>query len=253
MVMTVLETRGLRKYYGEGEGLVKALDGVDLKVEQGEFVSIVGTSGSGKSTLLHMLGGLDYPTEGSVFVDGKDISLLKDDALAIFRRRKIGFVFQSYNLVPVLNVYENIVFPIGLDGNTVDKTYIDAIIATLGLTEKVKSLPSQLSGGQQQRVAIARALAAKPAIILADEPTGNLDSRTSQDVLGLLKVTARKFQQTIVMITHNEEIAQLADRIIRIEDGKIQSGKAAEKQEAGSHRKEQETEAESSTRGGRRA
>lgn len=228
--MAVLETKGLKKYYGAGEGLVRALDGVDLKVEQGEFVSIVGTSGSGKSTLLHMLGGLDYPTEGSVFVDGKDISALKEDALAIFRRRKIGFVFQSYNLVPVLNVYENIVFPIELDGNTVDGAYIETIISTLGLTEKVNSLPSQLSGGQQQRVAIARALAAKPAIILADEPTGNLDSKTSQDVLGLLKVTARKFQQTIVMITHNEEIAQLADRIIRIEDGKIRTGSFMEKQ-----------------------
>lgn len=222
--MIVLETRGLKKYYGEGENLVRALDGVDLKVEQGEFVSIVGTSGSGKSTLLHMLGGLDNPTGGSVLVDGKDISSLKDDALAIFRRRKIGFVFQSYNLVPVLNVYENIVFPIQLDGNRIDEKYINAIMKTLGLESKVNSLPSQLSGGQQQRVAIARALAAKPAIILADEPTGNLDSSTSQDVLGLLKVTARKFEQTIVMITHNEEIAQMADRIIRIEDGKITAG-----------------------------
>lgn len=222
--MVILETKDLKKYYGEGESLVKALDGVNLKVEQGEFVSIVGTSGSGKSTLLHMLGGLDYPTEGSVYVDGKDISTLKADALAIFRRRKIGFVFQSYNLVPVLNVYENIVFPIYLDGNRIDESYINRIIETLGLENKINSLPSQLSGGQQQRVAIARALAAKPAIILADEPTGNLDSRTSQDVLGLLKVTARKFEQTIVMITHNEEIAQLADRIIRIEDGRIMTG-----------------------------
>ena len=186
-----------------------------------EFVSIVGTSGSGKSTLLHMLGGLDYPTEGNVFVDGKDISTLKEEALAIFRRRKIGFIFQSYNLVPVLNVYENIVFPIQLDGNWIDQDYISRIIKTLGLENKINSLPSQLSGGQQQRVAIARALAAKPAIILADEPTGNLDTATSQDVLGLLKVTAKKFEQTIVMITHNEEIAQLADRIVRIEDGKI--------------------------------
>lgn len=222
--MIILETRGLKKYYGAGESLVKALDGVNLKVEQGEFVSIVGTSGSGKSTLLHMLGGLDYPTEGSVFVDGKDISSLKEDALAIFRRRKIGFVFQSYNLVPVLNVYENIVFPIQLDGNSVDESYINKIIDMLGLKSKVNSLPSQLSGGQQQRVAIARALSAKPAIILADEPTGNLDAATSQDVLGLLKVTARRFEQTIVMITHNEEIAQLADWMIRIEDGKIISG-----------------------------
>ena len=222
--MVILETNGLKKYYGEGESLVKALDGVDLKVEQGEFVSIVGTSGSGKSTLLHMLGGLDYPTEGKVLVDGKDISSLKEDALAIFRRRKIGFVFQSYNLVPVLNVYENIVFPVQLDGNQIDKSYVDKIIKTLGLEGEINSLPSQLSGGQQQRVAIARALAAKPAIILADEPTGNLDSGTSQDVLGLLKVTARKFEQTIVMITHNEEIAQLADRMVRIEDGKIVTG-----------------------------
>lgn len=222
--MVILETRGLKKYYGQKESLVKALDGVDLTVEQGEFVSIVGTSGSGKSTLLHMLGGLDYPTEGSVIVDGNDISHLKEDALAIFRRRKIGFVFQSYNLVPVLNVYENIVFPIQLDGNKVDAAYVNQIIKTLGLENKVHSLPSQLSGGQQQRVAIARALAAKPAIILADEPTGNLDSRTSQDVLGLLKVTSKKFEQTIAMITHNEEIAQMADRIIRIEDGKIMTG-----------------------------
>ncbi len=222
--MTVLETKDLKKYYGQGESLVKALDGVNLKVEQGEFVSIVGTSGSGKSTLLHMLGGLDYPTQGSVVVDGKDISGLKEDALAIFRRRKIGFVFQSYNLVPVLNVYENIVFPVQLDGNEVDISYVDKIIKTLGIEGKVNALPSQLSGGQQQRVAIARALAAKPAIILADEPTGNLDSRSSQDVLGLLKVTAKKFEQTIVMITHNEEIAQMADRIVRIEDGRIVTG-----------------------------
>lgn len=222
--MTVLETNGLKKYYGQAESLVKALDGVNLKVEQGEFVSIVGTSGSGKSTLLHMLGGLDYPTQGSVVVDGKDISRLKEDALAIFRRRKIGFVFQSYNLVPVLNVYENIVFPVQLDGNEVDTSYVDKIIKTLGIEGKVNALPSQLSGGQQQRVAIARALAAKPAIILADEPTGNLDSRSSQDVLGLLKVTAKKFEQTIVMITHNEEIAQMADRIVRIEDGRIVTG-----------------------------
>jgi len=222
--MTVLETKNLKKYYGQGESLVKALDGVNLKVEQGEFVSIVGTSGSGKSTLLHMLGGLDYPTQGSVVVDVKFISGLKEDALAIFRRRKIGFVFQSYNLVPVLNVYENIVFPVQLDGNEVDTSYVDKIIKTLGIESKVNALPSQLSGGQQQRVAIARALAAKPAIILADEPTGNLDSRSSQDVLGLLKVTAKKFEQTIVMITHNEEIAQMADRIVRIEDGRIATG-----------------------------
>lgn len=222
--MSILETAGLRKTYGQGESLVNALDGVNLKIEQGEFVSIVGTSGSGKSTLLHMLGGLDYPTEGKIYIDGKDISSLKEDELAIFRRRKIGFVFQSYNLVPVLNVYENIVFPIQLDGNKIDQDYISRIINTLGLDTKVNNLPSQLSGGQQQRAAIARALAAKPAIILADEPTGNLDSRTSLDVLGLLKVTARKFEQTIVMITHNEEIAQMADRIVRIEDGKIRVG-----------------------------
>lgn len=222
--MSILETAGLRKTYGQGESLVNALDGVNLKIEQGEFVSVVGTSGSGKSTLLHMLGGLDYPTEGKIYIDGKDISSLKEDELAIFRRRKIGFVFQSYNLIPVLNVYENIVFPIQLDGNKIDQDYISRIINTLGLDTKVNNRPSQLSGGQQQRAAIARALAAKPAIILADEPTGNLDSRTSMDVLGLLKVTARKFEQTIVMITHNEEIAQMADRIVRIEDGKIRVG-----------------------------
>lgn len=224
--MIILETNKLKKYYGEGESLVKALDGVDLKVEQGEFVSIVGTSGSGKSTLLHMLGGLDHPTGGSVLVDGRDISSLKEDELAVFRRRKIGFVFQSYNLVPVLNVYENIVLPITLDGNKIDRGHIDNIIETLGLPSKAGSLPGQLSGGQQQRVAIARALASKPAIILADEPTGNLDSSTSLDVMGLLKVTSDKFKQTMVMITHNEEIAQMADRIIRIEDGKIVNRKA---------------------------
>ena len=222
--MKVLETRDLKKYYGSGESLVKALDGVNLCVERGEFVAIVGTSGSGKSTLLHMLGGLDYPTEGSVFVDGKDISGLKEDALCIFRRRKIGFVFQSYNLVPVLNVYENIVLPIKLDGNKVDAEYVNQVAEVLGLKERLHSMPNQLSGGQQQRVAIARALATKPAILLCDEPTGNLDSKTSQDVLSLLKVTGEKFGQTIVMITHNEEIAQLADRIVRIEDGKIKGG-----------------------------
>ncbi len=222
--MQVLRTENLKKYYGNGENLVKALDGVNLEVERGEFVAVVGTSGSGKSTLLHMLGGLDSPTEGNVFVDDKDISRLKEDALCIFRRRKIGFVFQSYNLVPVLNVYENIVLPIELDGNTVDHAFVEQVIAALGLKERQHRLPSQLSGGQQQRVAIARALAAKPAILLADEPTGNLDTKTSQDVLGLLKVTGEKFGQTIVMITHNEEIAQMADRIIRIEDGKIIEG-----------------------------
>ena len=219
--MTVLQTQDLRKVYGSGDAEVRALDGVSLSVEHGEFVAVVGTSGSGKSTLLHMLGGLDRPTSGKVFIDGSDIFALGDDALTIFRRRSIGFVFQAYNLVPVLSVYENIVLPVELDGGTVDKTYLDDIIHTLGLESKLQNLPSQLSGGQQQRVAIARALAAKPAILLADEPTGNLDSRTSQDVLALLRVTGEKFGQTIVMITHNEEIAQLAHRIVRIEDGKI--------------------------------
>ena len=219
--MTILETKDLKKYYGSKDTLVKALDGVNLSVEDGEFVAIVGTSGSGKSTLLHMLGGLDRPTGGSVTVAGKDIFSLKDEALTIFRRRKIGFVFQSYNLVPVLTVQENIVLPIQLDGGRVDKSYVRQVVAALGLEKRLNSLPSQLSGGQQQRVAIARALATKPAILLADEPTGNLDSRTSQDVLSLMKVTGRKFAQTMVMITHNEEIAQLADRIIRIEDGRI--------------------------------
>ncbi len=219
--MNVLSTKDLRKIYGSGENEVHALDGVDFAVEKGEFLAIVGTSGSGKSTLLHMLGGLDRPTSGQVTVDGKDIFTLKDEELTIFRRRKIGFVFQSYNLIPVLNVYENIVLPIQLDGGRPDEEYIQGVIRTLGLESKLNNLPNQLSGGQQQRVAIARALATKPAIILADEPTGNLDSKTSQDVLGLLKITGQKFKQTIVMITHNEEIAQLADRIIRIEDGKI--------------------------------
>ena len=219
--MTILETKDLKKYYGSGDTLVRALDGVNLSVEDGEFVAIVGTSGSGKSTLLHMLGGLDRPTSGSVTVDGKDIFTLKDEALTIFRRRKIGFVFQSYNLVPVLTVYENIVLPVQLDGGKADASYVQEVITALGLEKKLNNLPSQLSGGQQQRVAIARALATKPAIVLADEPTGNLDSRTSQDVLSLMKVTSRKFAQTMVMITHNEEIAQLADRIVRIEDGQI--------------------------------
>ena len=219
--MSILTTRELRKIYGSGDTEVRALDGVNLSVERGEFVAIVGTSGSGKSTLLHMLGGLDRPTGGSVTVDGKDIFSLKDEELTIFRRRKIGFVFQSYNLVPVLSVYENIVLPIQLDGRAVDVAFIQQIVMTLGLQDRLNALPGQLSGGQQQRVAIARALAAAPAIILADEPTGNLDSATSQDVLGLLKVTSQKFAQTIVMITHNEEIAQMADRIIRIEDGRI--------------------------------
>ena len=219
--MTILETKDLRKVYGSGDTEVRALDGVDLTVEKGEFVAVVGTSGSGKSTLLHMLGGLDRPTSGTVTVDGRELSALRDEELTIFRRRKIGFVFQNYNLVPVLNVYENIVLPIQLDGKAPDKGYVDQIIETLGLGSKLQNLPNNLSGGQQQRVAIARALAAKPAIILADEPTGNLDSATSLDVMGLLKVTAQKFSQTIVMITHNEELAQMADRIIRIEDGRI--------------------------------
>lgn len=226
--MVILETRDLKKQYGTGESAVHALAGVNLSVENGEFVAVVGTSGSGKSTLLHMLGGLDRATSGKVYVDGKDIFALKDEELTIFRRRKIGFVFQSFNLVPVLSVYENIVLPLQLDGKTVDNAFIGEIAEALGLKEKLNVLPNQLSGGQQQRVAIARALAAKPAILLADEPTGNLDSCTSQDVMGLLKTTSTKFSQTIVMITHNEEIAQLADRIIRIEDGRIVTGKAGE-------------------------
>ena len=225
--MAVLKTENLKKYYGKDAILVRALDGVDLSVEKGEFLSIVGTSGSVKSTLLHTLGGLDRPTEGTVYVDGKDIFALKDEELTIFRRRKIGFIFQSFNLVPVLNVYENIVLPIELDGNPVDKAFVKEVIRTLGLEEKCYSLPSQLSGGQQQRVAIARALASKPAIILADEPTGNLDSATSQDVLSLMKITSQRYGQTMVMITHNEGIAQLSDRIIRIEDGKVR-GKGGE-------------------------
>ncbi len=219
--MEILQAKDLKKVYGAGNRAVQALDGIDLTVEKGEFVAIVGTSGSGKSTLLHMLGGLDRPTSGTVTVDGQDIFALKDEALTIFRRRKIGFVFQSYNLVPVLNVYENIILPIELDGGKVNTDFVQQIVQTLGLTKRLDALPNQLSGGQQQRVAIARALAAAPAIILADEPTGNLDSKTSQDVLSLLKVSRQKFAQTIVMITHNEEIAQLADRIIRIEDGRI--------------------------------
>lgn len=220
-MMAVLQTIDLKKYYGEGENQVKALDGICLEIEEGKFTAIVGTSGSGKSTLLHMLGGLDTPTYGRVIVGGKDISKMKPDELTIFRRRRIGFVFQNYNLVPILNVYENIILPIELDGNRPDKGYIDNIITLLGLEKKLTTMPNNLSGGQQQRVAIARALATKPAIILADEPTGNLDSKTSQDVLGLLELTGNKLNQTIVMITHNDEIAQMADRIIRIEDGKI--------------------------------
>ena len=219
--MSILQTENLTKIYGDGENAVHALRGINLAVEKGEFTAIVGTSGSGKSTLLHMLGGLDRPTTGKVMVDGKDIFSLSEERLTIFRRRKIGFVFQSYNLVPVLNLYENIVLPLELDGKKIDREYIDQIAETLGLKDRLEALPNQLSGGQQQRVAIARALAGTPSIILADEPTGNLDSKTSQDVLSLLKVTSEKFGQTIVMITHNEEIAQMADRIIHIEDGCI--------------------------------
>ena len=223
--MEILKTTDLKKHYGSGESMVKALDGVSLSVEKGKFTAIVGTSGSGKSTLLHMLGGLDKPTSGSVKVGGKELSDMNDEQLTIFRRRQIGFIFQNYNLVPILNVYENIVLPIELDGNTADKRFVGGFVKMLGLKEKLTSLPGNLSGGQQQRVAIARALATKPAIILADEPTGNLDSRTSQDVLSLLKATSARFNQTIVMITHNEEIAQLADEVIRIEDGKIVNGR----------------------------
>lgn len=219
----ILETRDLKKYYGKGQNQVKALDGVNLQIEEGEFAAVVGASGSGKSTLLHMLGGLDYPTEGSVTVAGKEIFNLNENELTIFRRRRIGFVFQSYNLVPILNVYENIVLPVELDGRKPDGRFVKEVVRMLGLEDRMESLPGQLSGGQQQRVAIARALAAKPAILLADEPTGNLDSRTTQEVLGLLKLTGERFRQTVVMITHNEELAQLCDRIIHIEDGKILS------------------------------
>lgn len=222
--MAILSAVNLSKQYGKGTNLVKALDDINVEVNNGEFIAIVGTSGSGKSTLLHMLGGLDRATAGQVVIDGNNIFSMKDDELTVFRRRKIGFVFQNYNLVPILNVYENVVLPIELDGNKIDKDFVEHIINTLGLSQKLNSLPGQLSGGQQQRVAIARALAAKPSIILADEPTGNLDSITSQEVIGLLKMTSRQFNQTIVMITHNEEIAQLADRTIRIEDGKIIGG-----------------------------
>ncbi len=219
--MSILQTTDLKKYYGVEPNITKALDGVTLSIEQGEFVAIVGTSGSGKSTLLNMMGGLDVPTSGSVQIDGKELAELNDEQLTIFRRRSIGFVFQNYNLVPVLNVYENIVLPVELDGDTVDKKFMDEVVRLLALGDKLNSMPGNLSGGQQQRVTIARALITKPAIVLADEPTGNLDSRTSSDVLGLLKVTSSQFRQTLVMITHNNEIAQLADRIIRIEDGRI--------------------------------
>lgn len=219
--MSILQTYDLKKYYGTEPNIAKALDGVSLSIEEGEFVAIVGTSGSGKSTLLNMMGGLDVPTSGSVKVKGKELSELNDEQLTIFRRRNIGFIFQNYNLVPVLNVYENIVLPVELDGDTVDQKFMAEVVRLLVLGDKLNSMPNNLSGGQQQRVAIARALVSKPAIVLADEPTGNLDSRTSQDVLSLLKVTSAKFHQTLVMITHNNEIAQLADRSIRIEDGKI--------------------------------
>ena len=222
--MSILKAENLVKIYGQGENEVKALNNVSLEIEEGEFVSIVGSSGSGKSTLLNMLGGLDRLTSGDIYINNKKLGDMKDEELTIFRRRNIGFVFQNYNLVPILNVYENIVLPIELDGMKIDEEYIDSIINTLGLNHKLTNMPNNLSGGQQQRVAIARAIATKPAIILADEPTGNLDSKTSMDVIGLLKMTSQKFNQTIVMITHNEEIAQLADRIIRIEDGKIARG-----------------------------
>ena len=219
--MSILQTTDLKKYYGTELNITKALDGVTLSIEEGEFVAIVGTSGSGKSTLLNMMGGLDTPTSGSIKVKGKELSKFNDEKLTIFRRRQIGFIFQNYNLVPVLNVYENIVLPVELDGDKVDKKFMGEVVRMLALEDKLNNLPNNLSGGQQQRVAIARALISKPAIVLADEPTGNLDSRTSSDVLGLLKVTSQKFHQTLVMITHNNEIAQLADRIFRIEDGKI--------------------------------
>ena len=219
--MSILQTTDLKKYYGTEPNITKALDGVTLSIEQGEFVAIVGTSGSGKSTLLNMMGGLDVPTSGSVQIKGKELAKMNDEQLTIFRRRSIGFIFQNYNLVPVLNVYENIVLPVELDGDTVDKKFMNEVVCLLALEDKLNNMPNNLSGGQQQRVAIARALVSKPAIVLADEPTGNLDSRTSSDVLGLLKVTSNKFHQTLVMITHNNEIAQLADRIIRIEDGRI--------------------------------
>ena len=222
--MSILKAENLVKIYGQGENEVKALNNVSLEIEEGEFVSIVGSSGSGKSTLLNMLGGLDRLTSGDIYINNKKLGDMKDEQLTIFRRRNIGFVFQNYNLVPILNVYENIVLPIELDGMKIDEEYIDSIINILGLSQKLTNMPNNLSGGQQQRVAIARAIATKPAIILADEPTGNLDSKTSMDVIGLLKMTSQKFNQTIVMITHNEEIAQLADRIIRIEDGKIARG-----------------------------
>lgn len=219
--MSVLQAIDLKKYYGTEPNITRALDGVSLSVEQGEFVAVVGTSGSGKSTLLNMIGGLDVPSSGSVIVRGEELAKKSDEELTIFRRRNIGFVFQNYNLVPILNVYENIVLPVELDGDAPDMDYLKTVVSTLGLEEKLNSMPNNLSGGQQQRVSIARALISKPAVILADEPTGNLDSKTSGDVLSLLKLSSAKFNQTVVMITHNESIAQLADRIIRIEDGRI--------------------------------
>ena len=219
--MAILTAQNLKKYYGKEPNIVRALDGVDVEINAGEFVAVVGMSGSGKSTLLHMLGGLDKPSDGKVIVDGQELADMTDEQLTIFRRRNVGFVFQNYNLVPILSVYENIVLPIELDGNAIDKPFVDKIIETLGLSEKCSAMPNMLSGGQQQRVAIARALATKPSVLLADEPTGNLDSKTSQDVLGILKISSTQFHQTIVMITHNEHIAQLADRVIHIEDGKI--------------------------------
>ena len=219
--MSILQTTDLKKYYGTEPNITKALDGVTLSIEQGEFVAIVGTSGSGKSTLLNMMGGLDVPTSGSVQIKGKELAELNDEQLTIFRRRNIGFIFQNYNLVPVLNVYENIVLPVELDGDTVDKKFMEEVVRLLALGDKLNNMPNNLSGGQQQRVAIARALVSKPAIVLADEPTGNLDSKISDDVIGLLKMTSEEFRQTIVMITHNPEIAQMADRIVRIEDGRI--------------------------------
>lgn len=219
--MKILETKNLKKYYGSGDNQVKALDGISLQIEEGELAAIVGCSGSGKSTLLHMLGGLDYPTSGTVTVAGKEIFRLNETELTIFRRRRIGFVFQSYNLVPILSVYENVVLPLELDGKKPDNKFIQAVLQTLGIADKADRLPGQLSGGQQQRAAIARALATRPSILLADEPTGNLDSRSTQEVLGLLKLTGERFHQTIVMITHNEALAQLCDRVIHVEDGKI--------------------------------
>lgn len=222
----ILIARNLKKYYGSGESLVKAVDGISLSVQEGEFVAIVGTSGSGKSTLLHLLGGLDYADEGEVIIDGMDVLKMKDEEQTVFRRRKIGFIFQNYNLLAASDVYKNVTLPIRLDGNRPDEAYIDMILKLLGLEDKKGRRPNQLSGGQQQRVAIARALAGKPAIILADEPTGNLDSRTSAEVMGLLHRSGKEFHQTILMITHNEEIAQMADRIIHLEDGRIVGGQA---------------------------